>query len=105
MNKAMHKISAKYVRGWGKTRGLIGKKIAPISFTTRFGIHTFGMQKPIDVLILDDHKKVVAMHASLKPNRIFLWNPLYAQVVELPEGIIEQQNIQKGDPIMLSPLA
>jgi uncharacterized membrane protein (UPF0127 family) len=105
MNKGMQKISVKYVRGWEKVQGLIGKKITPISFSTRYGIHTFGMQKPIDVLVLDKHNTVVAMYNQLKPNRIFFWNPRYTRIIELPEGTIQQKKIHKGEFIMLSPLA
>lgn len=53
-------------------------------FRTRFGIHTFGLQQPIDVLVLDQNNKVVKIKQSLKPNKIFLWNPKYNIVVELP---------------------
>ncbi len=38
----------------GKTIGLIGReKIAPVVFETRFGIHTFGLKFPIDVLVTE----------------------------------------------------
>lgn len=69
-----------------KARGLIGKKPSPLFFQTRFGIHTFGMHYPIDVAILDDKQNVVAMKTSLQPNRIFLWNIKYKNVLELPAG-------------------
>ncbi len=51
---------------------------------TRFGIHTFGMRYPIDIIILDKNNRVVKLKKSLKPNRIFLWNPLYPTIIELP---------------------
>ena len=42
-----------------KTLGLIGReKVTPVIFETRFGIHTFGLKVPIDVLILDNKNKV-----------------------------------------------
>lgn len=82
--------------------GLIGKKeIIPVIFETRFGIHTFGMRVVIDVLILDKDKKVVALKESLKPNRIFLWNPHYKIVLELPKGTIKNHNIKKASKIIL----
>ena len=58
-----------------KTIGLIGKEIKPVTFETRFGVHTFGVKAPIDVLILDSQEKVIALKESLSPKRIFLWNP------------------------------
>lgn len=57
-------------------------------FYTRFGIHTFGLKKPIDVVILDNQKIVRKICISLKPNRILLWNPKYNIVIELPANTI-----------------
>ena len=84
-----------------KIIGLIGKKNPnPIFFKTRFGIHTIGLFYPIDVIITDKNYKVVKMRESLKPLRIFLWNPRYDTVIELPEGTIKKENIQIGDHIL-----
>lgn len=84
-----------------KVLGLIGKKeITPVMFETRWGIHTFGMKVPIDVLVLDN-TKVVALKESLKPNRIFLWNPRYKIVLELPKGTLKKLQIKKGSRLAL----
>jgi uncharacterized protein len=83
-----------------KSIGLIGKNpVYPVFFTTRWGIHTFGVLFPIDVLILDDDNRVVDLRERLIPNRIFFWNPKYERVVELPEGIIAKEKILIGDII------
>lgn len=80
-----------------KTKGLLGtSKPYPLSFQTRWGIHTFGMKYPIDIVILDKQNTVVALKKNVKPNRIFLWNPRYKQVVELPAGTIQEQKITRG---------
>lgn len=85
-----------------KTIGLIGhENIASVIFETRFGIHTFGLKFPIDVLILDSQKRVVVLKESLSPNSIFLWNPRYKIVLELPAGTIKKYNIRKGTKIQL----
>lgn len=85
-----------------KVVGLIGKKeIIPVMFETRWGIHTFGLKFPIDVLILDSQKKVVVLRESLKPNQIFLWNPHYKVVIEMPRGTIKKYKISKGLKIQL----
>ena len=85
-------------RGFGKIRGLVNKeKPEAIILTTRFGIHTFLVKFPIDILILDKNKKVISLRKNLKPNRIFLWNPLYNIVVELPSGALEKSKTQVGD--------
>ncbi len=56
-------------------------------FNTRFGIHTFFMKNPISIAVLDKNYKVVKVKCNLKPNRIFIWNPKYSKVLELPTNI------------------
>jgi len=82
--------------------GLLGAtKAYPVYFKTRFGIHTFGMKFPIDVLILGDNFEVVRLKSELVPNRIFLWPPIYFHVIELPEGYISKNTIRIGEKIKL----
>ncbi len=76
-------------------------KAYPVLLKTRFGIHTFGMKFPIDILILDKNNKVVKLFSSLPKNKIFVWNPKYDMVVELPERFISVNKIQQGDMIRL----
>jgi hypothetical protein len=86
-----------------KIQGLIGKdKPYALMIKTRFGIHTFGLKFPIDVLILDDKNNVVSVKKHLRPNRIFLWNPMYEKVLELPSGTIEKKQIKINIPIDIS---
>ncbi|HWY79490.1 MAG TPA: DUF192 domain-containing protein [Candidatus Sulfotelmatobacter sp.] len=68
---------------------------------THFGIHTFGMHYPIDVLILNKNKQIVAVGENIKPNRIFLWNPQYETVLELPPGTIERTKTKNRDKLLL----
>ncbi len=85
-----------------KIIGLIGKeKPASLLIKTHFGIHTFGLKFPIDVLILNKNNKVVSLKKSLKPNRIFLWNPAYEKVLELPEGTINEKGLKIGRKLNL----
>lgn len=85
-----------------KTIGLLGKtEPESVFFTTRFGIHTFGMKFPIDVVILNKQNQVVTIKENLQPKRIFLWNPKYNNVVELPNGTINKYKIQKYIKIAL----
>jgi|SRR5882672_1470507 len=67
---------------------------------THFGIHTFGMRYPIDVLILDNEHHVVAMKEHLKPNRIFLWKITYDIILELPTGTIKKTQTEIGDTLL-----
>ncbi len=80
--------------------GLIGtNKPSPVFFQTRFGIHTFGMTYAIDVVILNQDNEVIKVVEALKPNRIFLWSPLFNKVLELPTGSIKTHSIKKGTKV------
>ena len=86
----------------GKIKGLMGEKTSQaIVFHTRFGIHTFFLQFPIDIVILDRKSQVVALKKGLKPNRIFFWNIKFDTVIELPGGCLEKSKTQVGDIILL----
>ena len=78
------------------------KKPTAMLFKTRFGIHTFGMHYAIDVLILDKENNVVAMKENMLPNKIFLWNPKYETVLELPTETIKIKKINLGDILKFS---
>jgi uncharacterized membrane protein (UPF0127 family) len=90
-------IKAKYARTFfEKSIGLLGKIIIqPLFLQTRWGIHTFGMHEAIDIIILDK-QTVVAWKERLQPNHIFLWNPKYKDVLELPKGSIQKLHIHQG---------
>ena len=59
------------------------------------------MKYSIDVLILDKAGRVVALKENLKPFRIFLWNPLFDRVVELPAGTIKNEKIHINSSVKL----
>lgn len=105
-NKTRKNIIAKNVTSatnWkDKTIGLIGTDTArALILYTHFGVHTLGMKYPIDVLVLNKHQKVVALKEKLNPNCIFLWNPLFSTVIELPLGAIKSSQTQIGDQLLL----
>jgi uncharacterized membrane protein (UPF0127 family) len=84
-------VKVKVARGLvEKTIGLIGKKPYPMLFKTRFGIHTFGMKETIDVIVLNQQHRIVKVKKNLHPNRVFLWNPFYDTILELPQGSIQE---------------
>jgi uncharacterized membrane protein (UPF0127 family) len=86
-----------FTKGLKKVIGLLGKnKPEVVIFETRFGIHTFGLKFPIDLLILDNNGTVV-LAKSVKPNRIVIWNIKYKTVIELPSNTISRTKI--GDII------
>lgn len=85
-----------------KLLGLIDKNHKPpVLLITHFGIHTFFMRYPIDVLLLTRDGEVVDIRESLKPFSFFFYLPLYSHIVELDEGFIKKNNIRIGDIINL----
>jgi uncharacterized membrane protein (UPF0127 family) len=66
---------------------------------THFGVHTFFMKYPIDVIILDETNHVAALKENLKPNQIYLWNPKHETVLELPTETLKKTKTQLGDRI------
>lgn len=82
--------------------GLICKnKPEPILFKTHFGIHTFLLKFPIDVVILDGNYRIVKIKENLKPNSLFVWNPLYDTVVELPQGAIKEKKMKLREKVIV----
>lgn len=80
--------------------GLIFKKSTDALFIrTSFGIHTFGMKFPIDVVVLDSSYQVQQLKEVLLPNRVFFWKPIYDRILELPAGTIKAKKIKKGSYI------
>lgn len=68
--------------------GLLNKpKGTTLFFKTRWGIHTFFMKYPINVLILDSNFRVKYIKKNLKSNRAFFWNPLYFNVIESSDDL------------------
>jgi hypothetical protein len=78
--------------------GLIGRKDISqgLIIPTRFGIHTFGMREPIDVLAVDAKRRVIKMKLSLPPNRIALFPTSCVYVVELPCQTIAAVDLSVG---------
>lgn len=99
----MHTLKVKEAKGiLQQSIGLIGA-VKPYSLLleTRFGIHTFGVRFPLDILILDDTLRVVRMKKSLLPNRFYFWPPRWSIVLELPQQTIDQKHIHMGDRLQL----
>ncbi len=90
-------------------------------FKTRFGIHTFFLKEPIDVLVLETlfrraAPQILASHMSsgntnqftiitsktILPNKIFLWNPKYCWCLELPKGSIKKLGLAPGNRLKLT---
>lgn len=96
-------ITVKKAQGFRKhVIGLIGaKKAEPLLLTTRFGIHTFGVNFPIDVVILDRSFRIVCAKPFLQQNRVFFWPPIYDTVIELPAGSIQKHGFKIGQTLRM----
>lgn len=87
-----------------KSIGLLGaKKIEAVVISTRFGIHTFGMHTPIDLVLLDHEQNVVSLWENVMPFRVVLYSPKYKTMIELPKGSIKRLGITLSDVILISP--
>ena len=97
----MIKIKARKATGiTEKIIGLIGqKKLFPLFLKTRWGIHTFGMKIPLDIIVLNNEYKIVRIKKNLKPKRFFFWPPIYNKVLELPLKFSQQNKLRLGQKI------
>ena len=69
-----------------------------VYFRTRFGIHTFGLNQPIDVLVLDKNGKLGAIFCNLAPGQARFWNPKFQHVFEFSGGTLkEAENFLEGN--------
>lgn len=80
--------------GVRKLEGSEGLLLRPSS-----GIHTWGMQFPIDVISLDRKKRVIGLWRSVAPRRICAVSLKTASVLELPVGQIEASRTEVGDQL------
>ncbi len=85
-----------------KINGLIGKNNPQALYLeTRWGIHTFGVKFPLDIIILDSKWRVKKIHESLKPMKIFFWNPIYFRVLELPQDTLKNSKVSLDDVLII----
>lgn len=67
-------------------------------FKTRFGMHTFFLNVPIDIIIMDSNY-IIRKANTIKPNRLFFYNPKYPYVIELLAGAIKNSRTEIGDKV------
>lgn len=107
INKSNNQILANDLREakffLDKLLGLMNKSNPrSMLFKTRFGIHSFFLKDGIDVLVLDSNYKVVKAKENLRPNKLFIWNPRFFWVIELPRDTLKKTNTKLGDKLKLS---
>ena len=89
--------------GLSQIIGLLGeRKLTPgdgLLIVPSQGVHTFGMQFAIDVVVLDNDWKVLDIRKRMRP---FLVTRIYfgaAAVLELPSGTVEDSGTRVGDRV------
>ena len=65
-----------------------------------YGVHTFGMRFPIDVLFLDKDLRVIRAVNALPPYRTSIVKKA-VYVLELPVGALEGSHTEEGDQIQI----
>lgn len=66
------------------------------------GVHTLAMRFPIDVLYLDENKRVVYIGEGLKPWRVAPVRLGAVSVLELPQSTLARTGTALGDEIELA---
>jgi uncharacterized membrane protein (UPF0127 family) len=69
-------------------------------FDRCYGVHTFGMRFPIDVLFLDKDLHVIRAVKALPPYRTSVVRKA-VYVLELPVGALENTRTEEGDQIQI----
>jgi protein-S-isoprenylcysteine O-methyltransferase Ste14/uncharacterized membrane protein (UPF0127 family) len=61
------------------------------------GVHTFGMDYPLDVIFLDGDGRVVKVIRNLPPNRVTGIVPSAGSALEFPAGVLGEGEVRIGD--------
>lgn len=85
-----------------KTKGLMFSESKDVVYMeTRFGIHTFFLKGPIDVVILDRDFYIRKIRGDLKPGRVLFWNPKYFRVIEFPLKAKLPKGLEVGKKLLI----
>jgi len=89
---------------WKRMIGLLGRKAflpgEGLLIDRCYGVHTFGMRFPIDLLFLDKDLRVIKPVRALPPHRTCVVRKA-VYVLELPVGSIDRSNTEWGDQIQI----
>ncbi len=62
-------------------------------------VHTFMVRQPLDILFLDQHKRILRIINSIPPSRISPWVRGARWIVELPGGSLDGDAAKAGDQL------
>jgi len=89
-----------------RAKGLMfSKKILDIGYIFKFSkpkkidLHMFFVFYAIDVLFLDDNKRVIEIKENFKPFTIYVSKNKASYVIELPQGTIKKSKTKLDDTI------
>lgn len=86
-----------------RTRGLLGRAGLPpgggLVIAPSQGVHTFGMQFPIDIVFVRRNGEVVRSRAAVPPRRLAVWLSAYA-VIEIAAGQAARAALRVGDRLL-----
>lgn len=104
LNRTKQTIVAEQVRRavtFGeKLVGLMHRKeVRPLLMKTRFGIHTYGMRFPIDVIVFNREGVVTMVQEEVRPRSFIFWKPNAMYVLELPQGYVRASRTALGDEL------
>lgn len=92
---------------WTRLRGLLGTAaLAPgdgLWIRPCRQVHMFGMRYPIDVVFLDDGRRVVELVSDLRPWRVSPLVRSATSVLELPAGAIRRIGLTSGGLLTIEP--
>lgn len=80
------------------------KAIAPeegLWFEGCNAVHTVGMRVPLDIVFLDDAKRVVKAVGEVPPHRLYVGAPGARTVAEFGPGFLRANPLQSGDRLEL----
>jgi uncharacterized membrane protein (UPF0127 family) len=86
---------------WTRLKGLLGRPGLEdgegLLITDSQGVHMWWMKFPLDVALLDEEGRVVALYKDLQPGKRtrMHWNAKFA--LEVPVGMLDESETEEGD--------
>jgi uncharacterized protein len=85
---------------WTRLKGLLGTRVLPegdgLWITPCRQVHTVGMRYAIDLVFLDDVRRVVETVRALAPGRFSARVAAATSVLELPAGTVDRTGLLVG---------
>jgi uncharacterized membrane protein (UPF0127 family) len=93
-------VKAKSLGFLGSIVGLICRR-EPVFFFSPFGVHTFFVKTPIDVVLVDKKLRIIRIYCGIKPFRILLWKYFWVYVLEAESGFASRHRLKRGSKVTI----